>query len=1011
MAATLRKYISVKAPSTGQDDLGKAIRTEVFAKNRLGGAVSYLGSAVQDFKEIAEVHTGFELDALQREKELDEKEHKHKVSVIEAQEDLLGRKKGREKDKASEALQEKQKAPAEKKKEGEKLAKKQKGKFGFLKNLLSPLNSLGAMLMKVLAPLLGMKLLEWVSKEENREALKKLFGFLSAVWKFSRALAGWGIDNVMKGITNIFGESDKTGVARIFEQMFGVLQLVGGLAALWAASRVLMPWKLIGDVKFMRGLGKAVSSADQQRMRPDRDGRRGGPDVDVDGRKRRAGSRERYERRFGKDAANRKFGKKPRPRGRKRRMLGGLMGMCPNPLDLLPDNTPKNVVDNVAKNADAVGDAAKATNTAVDLGEAATDVTKKAPKKLNWWQKLQKAGSNTVEGLKTGAKAGVDFIGDKAIKFGNWANKGMKSAWEATTATAQKFGTGIKNFAVETVDGLGTKAKKFFMEEIVAKVKPFVEPIIEQANKVGAKLMEGLQKIPGYDKVGKLFSEKGITNVATAGSKLGKRAAAVLPVIGGVVNLAFAYDRFAAGDSVGGLLESISGVLDIAGLATAGATNVASMFLDGYLFARDFIPALAEGEDALINTLGLGGLKSQLDSQLSKLPGLGELIGKLMNLLGFGEKEEEKARGGLLYFDGGGEYDPKGRSKHPGMRKREIKRLEQFMPSRAAGGELAKLGDGTALVNAAAGMCTTGVILTAERNKASIGAPHVATGNDPNNPRGLMAQAVGEHGYASIEGLGSSKRITSPYGNVNVNVMDLPTWTKAVKDKQIPSGALIFSTRHSDWNNAASSSGNDSAIAKEGGQKLWSGHWQARVNGVGAVYGAGTRGIVALTHPGGNKSGYDGTTNNVNAGSDSDTPGGSTNNTGDRLNADGTPQQTEPPKPKKIDIMEVFKGLGGADLMKSYIQDIRDDEARSSGSSVSGGGGSGAAQIKQEQDELNRKSQLLKTQSENSQQREEDLQGGSNNVMILTKKVFGATPPAPQIITPGSGMTPLLTGN
>ena len=95
MAATLRKYISVKAPSTGQDDLGKSIRTEVFAKNRLGGAVSYLGSAVQDFKEIAQVHTEFELDALQREKALDEKEHKHKVSIIEAQEDILGRKKGK----------------------------------------------------------------------------------------------------------------------------------------------------------------------------------------------------------------------------------------------------------------------------------------------------------------------------------------------------------------------------------------------------------------------------------------------------------------------------------------------------------------------------------------------------------------------------------------------------------------------------------------------------------------------------------------------------------------------------------------------------------------------------------------------------------------------------------------------------------------------------------------------------------------------------------------------------
>ena len=1000
MAATLRKYISVKAPSTGQDDLGKAIRTEVFAKNRLGGAVSYLGSAVQDFKEIAEVHTGFELDALQREKELDEKEHKHKVSIIEAQEDLLGRKKGREKDKASEKLQEKQKAPAEKKKEGEKLAKKQKGKFGFIKALLQPLNSLGSMLMKVLAPLLGMKLLEWVSKEENREALKKLFGFLSAVWSFSRALAGFGIDNVMKGITNIFGESDKTGVARIFEQMFGVLQLVGGLAALWAASRVLMPWKLIGDVKFMRGLGKAVNSANDRGMRPDRDGRRGGPDVDIDGRKRRTGSRERYERRYGRDAADRRFGRdnnrrrrNRRPRGR-RGLVGGLMGgLCPNPLDLLPDNTPKNVVDNVAKNADAVGDVAKTTkvvDTAVDLGETATDVATKAPKKLNWWQKLQRAGSNTVEGLKTGAKAGVDFIGDKAIKFGQWANKGMKSAWEATTATAQKFGTGIKNFAVETVDGLGTKAKKFFMEEIVAKVKPFVEPIMEQANKVGAKLMEGLQKIPGYDKVGKLFSEKGITNVATAGGKLGKRAAAVLPVIGGVVNLAFAYDRFAAGDSVGGLLESISGVLDIAGLATAGATNVASMFLDGYLFARDFIPALAEGEDALINTLGLGGLKNQLDTQLQKLPGLGELIGKLMSLLGFGEKEgegnQELAQGGKVLAD------------VPYLNQRANKN-DKF----------GRRGDTQCY-------STTMAMWTSYLTKKPLSSEQY---NEVRQKYGDSTNAAPQQKALKDFGINTSGVRVGAFGH------------KVLKQEidqgyPVPLGFKYKGSGH--WGLLVGYDDNGWIVNDPFGQLGMGGVWKKTNNAADKTGGPGkyyrmTPGIFNNQMPPNDmymwkaprsintNAKYGESPPLVNDASGNSSDGGTNPDGTPKTNADGTLQQNEPPKPKKIDIMEVFRGLGGADLMKSYIQDIRDDEAGSSGSSVSGGGGAGAAQIKQEQDELNRKSQLLKTQSENSQQREEDLQGGSNNVMILTKKVFGATPPAPQIITPGSGMTPLLTGN
>ena len=1003
MAATLRKYISVKAPSTGQDDLGKAIKTEVFAKNRLGGAVSYLGAAVQDFKEIAQVHTEFELDALHREKEIDEKEHEHKVSIIEAQEDILGRKKGRKKDKASEALQEKQKAPAQKKKDGEKLAKKQKGKFGFLKNLLSPLNSLGMMLMKVLAPLLTMKLLEWVSKEENREALKKVFGFVSAIWTFSRALASLGIDLVMKGITNIFGDSEKTGVARIFEQMFGVLQLVGGLAALWAASRVLMPWKLIGDVKFMRGLGKAVSNADQQRMRPDRDGRRlDGPDVDVDGRNRRAGSRERYERRFGKDAANRKFGKKPRPRGRKRRMLGGLMGMCPNPLDLLPDNTPKNVVDNVAKNVDNVADATKTTTKVTNV---AADAAQAAPKKLNWWQKLQKAGSNTVEGLKTGAKAGVDFIGDKAIKFGNWANKGMKSAWEATTATAQKFGTGIKNFAVETVDGLGTKAKKFFTEQIIAKVQPFVEPIIEQANKVGTKLMEGLQKIPGYDKVGKLFSEKGITNVATAGGKLGKRAAAVLPVIGGVVNLAFAYDRFAAGDSVGGLLESISGVLDIAGLATAGATNVASMFLDGYLFARDFIPALADGENALINTLGLGGLKSQLDSQLSKLPGLGELVGKLMNMLGFGEKEgegdQELARGGKV--------------KEGMQKKKDIPNPVYTTPTPFIQGfDIPTDGEGQFRRFAGGGLY---VFSTAPAGAPKLMGHGKGFGDTyPHHhpkPGGNVPRAGGIPRDYLISELKNPSRPDSKgdrhpiRAGVSGTVDSVGEGWGAVRIAD-SSGKAIFRSGHM------------TGIKVKMGQQVNPSTIIGIQDAVGMSNGyvhAHIEGKTAAIHNAWIKA----NSGSKSTGSDIDPPptgddGTSTpkmsspNSAGDKLNADGTPQEKTPQKPKKINIMEVFNNLGGAELLKGYFNDMDPNMGGGSGSTVSSGGGTSAAQLKQEEDAINNKSQILKKQSVESKQREKELQGGNNQIMIMRQQVFGANTPAPEIITPGSGITPLLTG-
>ena len=588
--------------------------------------------------------------------------------------------------------------------------------------------------------------------------------------------------------------------------------------------------------------------------------------------------------------------------------------------------------------------------------------------------------------MKSGAKAGIDFVGDKAIKFGEWANKGMKSAWEATTATAQKFGTGIKNFAVETVDGLGTKAKKFFTEQIIAKVQPFVEPIIEQANKVGAKLMEGLQKIPGYDKVGKLFSEKGITNVATAGSKLGKRAAAVLPVIGGVVNLAFAYDRFAAGDSVGGLLESISGVLDIAGLATAGATNVASMFLDGYLFARDFIPALADGENALINTLGLGGLKSQLDSQLSKLPGLGELIGKLMNMLGFGEKEgdQELAQGGKVLAN------------VPYLNQRANKN-DKF----------GRRGDTQCY-------STTMAMWTSYLTKKPLSSEQY---NEVRQKYGDSTNAAPQQKALKDFGINTSGVRVGAFGH------------KVLKQEidagyPVPLGFKYKGSGH--WGLLVGYDDNGWIVNDPFGQLGMGGVWKKTNSSANKTDGPGkyyrmTPGIFNNQMPPNDMYMWKAPRSiNTNAKYGDSPPlvNDASGNTSDGgTNPDGTPKtndqavDTQPPKPKKINIMEIFNNLGGAELMGSYLKDINGPSQTSSGSTVSGGGGASAAQIKQEEDALNRKSELLKSQSESSQQREEDLQGGSNNVMILTKKVFGATPPAPQIITPGSGMTPLLTGN
>ena len=222
--------------------------------------------------------------------------------------------------------------------------------------------------------------------------------------------------------------------------------------------------------------------------------------------------------------------------------------------------------------------------------------------------------------------------------------------------------------------------------------------------------------------------------------------------------------------------------------------------------------------------------------------------------------------GGMMKgFDAGGEVDPKGEPRS-NRGKRESKRLERMMksiggmiPAFAQGGEMKKMGDGASLVNAPSGYCVTGVLNTAQRNGAKIGAPHVAAGRDPNNPRGLMSQAVKDFGWTSVN-IGSPKDIRSPYGNFRAKVMNKNQWKGAVKENKIPSGSLIFSTRHSSWDYSGGSSGNDAAIAKQGGRKLWSGHWQAVVDGVGMVYGNATNKVVALVHPRGFKGGYDGST-------------------------------------------------------------------------------------------------------------------------------------------------------
>ena len=107
---------------------------------------------------------------------------------------------------------------------------------------------------------------------------------------------------------------------------------------------------------------------------------------------------------------------------------------------------------------------------------------------------------------------------------------------------------------------MATGTKNFVLQKVIDPLRPIIDPIGKKAAQIGQALMDLLMKIPGIDKGLEILKKKGIGSfgdIAQAGSKLGKRAAAILPVVGGLVNLAFAYERAASGDSIGALIEGI----------------------------------------------------------------------------------------------------------------------------------------------------------------------------------------------------------------------------------------------------------------------------------------------------------------------------------------------------------------------------------------------------------------------------------------------------------------------
>ena len=164
-------------------------------------------------------------------------------------------------------------------------------------------------------------------------------------------------------------------------------------------------------------------------------------------------------------------------------------------------------------------------------------------------------------------------------------------------------------------------------------------------------------------------------------------------------------------------------------------------------------------------------------------------------------------------------------------------------PSNATHAYLTALNDeNIKKVSSPPGRCVTGSLETMQAS----GVPNPnATGQDVgNNPRGMIVQTMNDFGWKSMK-FGTPLTLNSPYGNANVNVMSKDEWLSQVAAGNIPSGALIFQTRHSNWNaTSPGSRGYDAAIAQQGGNSLWNGQPLSSL-----VYG-NTQGVIGLTPDG-----------------------------------------------------------------------------------------------------------------------------------------------------------------
>ena len=570
--------------------LKKAVNTNIFAANQLGSTLNSVGSITSDLVKISEA---FRKTRITEDKD---ERRQRRLDKDQAAED---RQEGKKVDEFNKSGKDGAVDKEFKKKKRPKMSlfKKSKGMGGFLLGFLGPV---GGALASIAAAAASYKLMEYFSKPENT---KKIREFIEKAHFVFTKLFGWAgqlIDATMTAVDQLFGKEKSIG-----ERLLGFGKIA---TAIGVNLMLLKAYEALGNL-FDRDRPRNRTPDD---VDPDT-GRKLDADEVVDpetGKTRKADLEEIELKKKGlnsdqiadykKQVANGvdpDVALKKSKQGKLQRMIGDKVD------DVMTSKPAKNIMGFFQ-----------------DLGTKVTKGLKNLMNKIPGVKDLgEKLGKQLAEGYKNLKKFAQKKF-DDVVKVG----KKLKGMYQGALKSTGNF-----------FKKLAKRAKDAVVKKILEPALKYFEPALKKLKAVGGKIMAQLQKIPGYDKITKVLKKFGGEGSQGLLKKIGGKA---VPILGGFVNMLFAYDRLASGDSIGGLLEGASGILDLSGAFGNAAGPPISMGIDAFMFARDFVPQIQEGEEAIVNKLGLGGIKTQMDSIFEKLPDLGTITNMV---LGKNKEEEE----------------------------------------------------------------------------------------------------------------------------------------------------------------------------------------------------------------------------------------------------------------------------------------------------------------------------------------------------------------------------------